>query len=165
MRALWTIGFLLAGLTGAQAQRADLFVNGAAVSPSNPVPSTGSTSSGTVTPGTTPSAVQSVQGGGAGALPVGIRVTSVTYAAPTTATIATANTAITVFTAGQVATGCDFVNLLSVVLYLDFTTTAVAGASTALPLVPGQSFHCPYPPTGAVSAVASATGSFVAVRY
>ncbi len=89
----------------------------------------------------------------------------VTYSAPGASAISVANTPVTVFPAGSVTTGCDFVNTGSVVLYLDFTKTAVAGAPTSLPLQPGQSFHCPYPPTGAVTAVASQAQSFVAVRY
>jgi hypothetical protein len=90
---------------------------------------------------------------------------TVTYSAPTANTISSANVAVTVFAAGTVSTGCDFVNTGAAVLYLDFTTTAVAGAATAIPLQPGQSFHCPYPPTAAVSAVAAQPQSFVAIRY
>ena len=69
------------------------------------------------------------------------------------------------FAAGSVLTGCDVVNSGTGVLYLDFTTTAVAGAPTALPLQPGQSYHCATPPSGAVSAVAAAPQPFVAIRY
>ena len=90
---------------------------------------------------------------------------AVAYLPPTAAAITSANTAVTVFGVGTVATGCDFVNTGSVVLYLDFTTVASAGAATSIPLQPGQSFHCPYPPLGAVSAVASQPQPFVAVRY
>ena len=90
---------------------------------------------------------------------------TVTYGSPTSFSVATANTAVTVFPAGSVATGCDIVNTGAGVLYLDFTTTAVGGSSTALPLQPGQSFHCPYPPSGAVSVVAAAPQNFVAIRY
>jgi hypothetical protein len=90
---------------------------------------------------------------------------AVTYGGPTAFAVATANTAVTVFAAGTVTTGCDFVNSGSGVLYLDFTTTAVAGSATAIPLQPGQAFHCPYPPSGAVSAVAATPQSFVAIRY
>jgi hypothetical protein len=90
---------------------------------------------------------------------------AVTYGGPTAFAVTTANIAVTVFAAGGVATGCDFVNSGSAVLYLDFTTTAVAGSATAIPLQPGQSFHCPYPPAGAVSAVAATPQSFVAIRY
>jgi hypothetical protein len=90
---------------------------------------------------------------------------SVSYSGPANFAIATANTAVTVFAAGTVTTGCDFVNTATNVLYLDFTTTALAGSATSLPLAPGQSFHCPYAPTGAVSAVAAAPQSFVAIRY
>jgi hypothetical protein len=90
---------------------------------------------------------------------------AVTYSGPTAFAITTANTAVTVFAAGTVATGCDFVNSGAGILYLDFTATAVAGSATALPLQPGQSFHCPYAPSGAVSAVAAAPQSFVAIRY
>lgn len=90
---------------------------------------------------------------------------SVTYAAPVAPGIATANVAVTVFTAGSVQTGCDFVNSGSAILYLDLTTTAVIGSPTALPLQPGQSFHCPYPPAGAVSAIAAQAQPFVAIRY
>ena len=90
---------------------------------------------------------------------------AVTFTAPSAAAITAANTAVTVFAAGTVATGCDFVNTGSAVLYLDFTAVASAGAATSIPLQPGQSFHCPYPPLGATSAVASQPQSFVAVRY
>ncbi len=89
----------------------------------------------------------------------------VTYSAPAAAAINVANVPVTIFPAGSVATGCDFVNTGSVPLYLDFTTTAAAGAATSIPLQPGQSFHCPYPPTGAVTAVASQAQPFVAIRY
>ncbi len=90
---------------------------------------------------------------------------AVTYAGPSGAGVVTANTAVTVFPAGSVATGCDIINSGTGVLYIDFTTTAVIGSPTALPLQPGQSFHCPYPPAGAVSTIATAPQPFVAVRY
>ena len=90
---------------------------------------------------------------------------TVSYIAPNVGSIVSANTPVTVFGAGTVATGCDFVNTGSAILYIDFTTTASAGASTSIPLQPGQSFHCPYPPAGAVSAVAAQPQSFVAIRY
>ena len=89
----------------------------------------------------------------------------VTYTAPALSAVATANTPVTVFAAGSVATGCDFVNTGSSVLYLDLTALASAGSATSLPLQPGQSFHCPYPPLGAVTAVAAQPQSFVAIRY
>ena len=90
---------------------------------------------------------------------------AVAYTAPSSAAITVANTAVTVFAAGTVPTGCDFVNTGSAVLFLDFTATASAGAATSVPLQPGQAFHCPYPPLGAVSAVASQPQPFVAIRY
>ena len=90
---------------------------------------------------------------------------AVTYSAPVVNAIAIANTPVTAFAAGTVATGCDFVNTGSMTLYLDFTAIASAGAATSIPLQPGQSFHCPYPPLGAVSAVAAQPQSFVAIRY
>jgi hypothetical protein len=90
---------------------------------------------------------------------------SVAYAAPAASAIVTANTAVTVFAAGTVLTGCDIVNTGSGVLYIDFTATAVIGAATSLPMQPGQSFHCPYPPAGALSAIAAQAQSFVAIRY
>ena len=89
----------------------------------------------------------------------------VTYAAPAGTAITTANTAVTVFAAGSVLTGCDIVNAGTGILYLDMTTTAIIGAATAMPLQPGQSFHCPYPPTGPVSAIAAQPQTFVAIRY
>jgi hypothetical protein len=89
----------------------------------------------------------------------------VTYVAPTASSITTANTAVTVFPAGSVATGCDIVNSGSGVLYIDFTAVAAIGSATSLPLQPGQSFHCPFPPTGALSAIAAQPQPFVAVRY
>jgi hypothetical protein len=100
----------------------------------------------------------------AGPCPIN-KPTTVTYGGPTNYTVAAANTAVTVFPAGAVTTGCDLINTGTGVLYLDFTTTAVAGSATAMPLQPGQSFHCPYPPTGPVSVVAAAPQSFVAIRY
>lgn len=90
---------------------------------------------------------------------------SVTYSAPVTTVITTANTPVIVFSAGSVATGCDIVNSGSAVLYVDFTMTATAGSATSIPIQSGQAFHCPYPPLGAVSAVAAQPQSFVAVRY
>ncbi len=89
----------------------------------------------------------------------------VTYTAPSASAISTPNYAVTVFGAGAVLHSCDIVNTGTDTLYLDFTTTAVAGAATAIPLLPGQSYHCPYPPAGAVSAVADMAQPFVAVRY
>jgi hypothetical protein len=91
--------------------------------------------------------------------------TTVTYGGPNVFAIPAANTAVTVFQAGTVLNGCDVVNTGAAVLYLDLTTTAVIGSGTALPLQPGQSFHCPYPPSGAVSAIAAAAQNFVAIRY
>ena len=90
---------------------------------------------------------------------------AVAYSAPAASAVVTANTPVTVFTAGAVPTGCDFVNTGSAVLYVDFTAVAAAGAATSIPLQPGQSFHCPYPPLGAVTAVASQPQPFVAIRY
>jgi hypothetical protein len=90
---------------------------------------------------------------------------AVSYVSPVASSIPAPNTAVTVFTAGSVATGCDFVNSGSGILYLDLTTTAVIGSATSIPLQPGQSFHCPYPPAGAVSAIAAQAQSFVAIRY
>jgi hypothetical protein len=90
---------------------------------------------------------------------------AVSYTSPAASSITTPNTAVTVFAAGSVATGCDFVNSGSGVLYVDLTTTAVIGSATSIPLQPGQSFHCPYPPAGAVSAIAAQAQSFVAIRY
>lgn len=89
----------------------------------------------------------------------------VSYGAPGTAAISTPNVAVTVFAAGSVLNGCDFVNTGSSVLYLDLTTTAAAGSPTSIPVQPGQSFHCPYPPVGAVSAVSAQAESFVAIHY
>ena len=89
----------------------------------------------------------------------------VSFTAPVASAIATANVAVTVFTAGSVQTGCDFINTGTAVLYVDLTTTAASGSATAIPLQPGQSFHCPYAPLGAVSAVAAQPQAFVAIRY
>jgi hypothetical protein len=90
---------------------------------------------------------------------------AVTYMPPSAVSVTAANIPVTIFAAGTIATGCDFVNSGSVTLYLDFTTVASAGSATSIPLQPGQSFHCPYPPLGAVSAVASQPQPFVAIRY
>jgi hypothetical protein len=89
----------------------------------------------------------------------------VNYASPVASSVPAPNVAVTVFAAGSVTTGCDFVNSGTGVLYLDLTTTAVIGSATSIPLQPGQSFHCPYPPAGAVSAIAAQAQSFVAIRY
>ena len=89
----------------------------------------------------------------------------VTYQAPVASGVATANVAVTVFPAGSVITGCDVVNSGSGVLYVDLTATAVIGSDTSVPLQPGQSFHCPYPPAGAMSAIAAQPQPFVAIRY
>ena len=100
----------------------------------------------------------------AGPCPIG-KPPSVNYAAPVTSSIATANTAVTVFPPGSVLTGCDIINSGGGVLYIDFTATAVIGAATSLPLQPGQSFHCPFPPAGGMSAIAAQPQTFVAIRY
>lgn len=89
----------------------------------------------------------------------------VAYTAPIASSVAAANTPVTIFPPGAVSTGCDFVNTGSAVLYLDFTATAAAGSPTSIPLQPGQSFHCPFPPLGAVTAVAAQPQPFVAIRY
>ena len=89
----------------------------------------------------------------------------VAYTGPSATAITVANTAVTIFAAGTVPTGCDFVNTGSAVLYLDFTASALAGSATSIPLQPGQSFHCPYPPLGSVTAVAAQAQAFVAIRY
>lgn len=115
--------------------------------------------------GTTVIACPSLDGAfTAGPCPIG-KPPAVNYAPPASAAIVTANTAVTVFPAGTVPTGCDIVNSGTGVLYLDFTGPAVIGSATALPLQPGQAFHCPFPPTGAVSATAAAAQTFVAIRY
>ena len=88
-----------------------------------------------------------------------------TYLGPAIGAVATANVAVTVFPAGSVTTGCDIVNTGPGVLYLDFVNTALAGSTTSIPLQTNQSFHCPFPPLGGVSAVASQPQSFVAIRY
>ena len=93
------------------------------------------------------------------------RPIAVNYAAPASGAVAIANAAVTVFSAGSVQTGCDIVNTGSATLYVDLTTTAVAGSPTSIPLQPNQAFHCPYPPTNAVTAVAAQAQSFVAIRY
>ncbi len=89
----------------------------------------------------------------------------VTYAAPAAAAIVTANVAVTVFAAGAVLHSCDIVNTGTDTLYVDFTTTAVAGSATSIPLQAGQGYHCAFPPVGAVSAVADMAQPFVAVKY
>lgn len=88
-----------------------------------------------------------------------------TYTGPDAGAIATANVAVIIFAANTIQGGCDIINTGSQTLYVDFTTTAVAGSATAIPIQTNQSYHCPFPPTGAVSAVASAAQPFVAVRY
>ena len=91
--------------------------------------------------------------------------TSVIYASAAATAVAVPNTPVTVFTPGSVLTGCDVLNTGTAILYLDFTTIAAAGSGTSIPLQPGQSFHCPYPPSGAVTAIAAQSQPFVAVRY
>ena len=90
---------------------------------------------------------------------------SVIYRAADDATIVTSGTAITVFAGNEVNAGCLIVNTLPMTLYVDLVTTAAAGSTTSIPVAAGASFACPYPPRGAVSAVAAMPGSFVAVRY
>ena len=92
-------------------------------------------------------------------------VPPVTYTGPVATAITTANVAVTVFAAGSIVSGCDVVNTGTGTLYLDLTTTAVIGAATAIPLQPGQAYHCPFAPAGPVSAVAAQMQGFVAVRY
>ena len=122
-------------------------------------------------PGTSASAAGPIQGV-TGGLPVGVsgsvisNPSTVTYTAPTTSAIATANMAVTVFRAGSLTHGCDIENTSSATLYIDFVATALAGAATSIALAPGGGgYHCPFPPTGAVTAVASTPVSFVAVGY
>ena len=93
------------------------------------------------------------------------RPPSVIFTAPASATIVAANVPVTVFPAGSIATGCDIINTGTMVLYIDLTTKAMAGSATSIPLQPGQAFHCPYPPAGAVTAVAAQQQPFVAVSY
>ena len=90
---------------------------------------------------------------------------AVTYSGPMTAAVASPNVAVVVFPAGSISAGCDIVNTGTAVLYIDLAATAFAGSSTSIPLQPNQSFHCPFPPLGPVTAVASAPQPFVAVRY
>ena len=90
---------------------------------------------------------------------------AVAYSAPVASAITTANSPVTVFSAGSVPTGCDVVNTGAAILYLDFTSLAAAGSPTSIPLQAGQSFHCPFPPLGTVTAVASQPQPFVAIRY
>ena len=68
-------------------------------------------------------------------------------------------------TVNYALTGCDSIKSGGGVLYIDFTATAILGAATSLPLQPGQSFHCPYPPAGGMSAIAAQPQAFVAIRY
>lgn len=91
---------------------------------------------------------------------------TVTYTGPDAGAITAANVAVTVFAANTVSSGCDIINNGTVDLYVDMTTAAaVIGSATAIPVAPGASWHCPYPPKGAVGAVAASPTSFVAVRY
>ncbi len=93
------------------------------------------------------------------------KASAVTYSGPMTAAITSPNMSVVVFPAGSVSAGCDIVNTGTVALYIDLTTTASAGSPTSIPLQPSQSFHCPFPPLGPVTAVASEPEAFVAVRY
>ncbi len=90
---------------------------------------------------------------------------AVAYAAPAAAAITAANTPVTVFPAGAVPTGCDFVNSGSGRPLPRLHHHRRRRSATSIPLQPGQSFHCPVPPLGAVSAVAAQPQSFVAIRY
>ncbi len=90
---------------------------------------------------------------------------SVNYVAADAAAIVTANVAVTLFNAAEIQSGCDIINPGPATLYVDFTTVAVAGASTAIPIAAGGAYHCPYPPLGAISAVAASAQTIVAVRY
>jgi hypothetical protein len=88
------------------------------------------------------------------------------YAGPDASAVVQANVAVTVFKTGSVPNGADILNTGGAVLYMDATgVDAVAGSPTAIPIQPGQPYHFPYPPAGAVSVVAAQPQPFVAVRY
>ena len=94
--------------------------------------------------------------------------TFVTPAGPTNATIVTGGVAVVVFPASSIARWADIVNPPSATetLYVDITTTAVAGSGTAIPISPGQGYRISGPINTAVSAVAATSShTFVAVRY
>ena len=84
-------------------------------------------------------------------------------------TIVTGGTAVTVFAAGTIATFADIQNPSTATesLFVDPTgIPAVAGASTAYELQPGQSVRISTPVSTTVSAVAATSGhKFIAVRY
>ena len=89
-------------------------------------------------------------------------------AAPSTHTITTGGTAVTVFPAGSIANGADIINPASAteILYIDFVTNAVAGSATSIPIAVGATYRLPWPITSELTAVSATTGhAFVAVRY
>ncbi len=89
----------------------------------------------------------------------------VTYSAPGASAISVANTPVTVFPAGSVTTGCDFVNTGSVVLYLDFTKPRLRARRLRSRCSRVSRSTVPTRPPGPSPAVASQAQSFVAVRY
>jgi hypothetical protein len=87
---------------------------------------------------------------------------------PLVGQVAAAHTAVTVFAAGCIRNVADIINPASAneILYVDFVTTAVAGAPTSIPLAPGQAYRISGPITTAVTAVAATAGhNFIAVSY
>lgn len=82
--------------------------------------------------------------------------------------IVTGGVAVTVFAAGSIVDVADIVNPISSTepLYVDLVHKASIGASSSIPLEPGQAYRVSGPITTAVTAVAATAGhSFVAVRY
>lgn len=87
---------------------------------------------------------------------------------PLVSTVAVGGTAVTVFAAGAIFNYADIVNPPSATetLYVDITTTAVAGSGTAIPISPGRSYRVSGPIKSPVTAVAATAGhAFVALRY
>ena len=103
-----------------------------------------------------------------GQLRVAARPGISTPAGPLASTIATGGVAVTVFAAGSMTNVIDIINPPSATetLYVDIVATALAGAPTSIPLVPGQAYRVSGPISTAVTAVAATAGhAFVAVSY
>ncbi len=85
--------------------------------------------------------------------------------------IVTGGVAVTVMPAGWMVPNyavCDIVNPAAATepLYIDLVATALAGASTSLPLLPGMAYRISKPIGSAVSAVAATAGhAFNGVCY
>ena len=103
-----------------------------------------------------------------GRLRVAARPGISTPSGPLAGTIATGGVAVTLFAAGTMSNVIDIINPPGAAepLFVDFVATALAGAATSIPLVPGQWYRISGPISTAITAVAATAGhAFVAVSY